>query len=88
MRFMQASKIFNHLRTVKLSNVAGAWAKMQLIKVLLAKYPTLVQMVIDPYKMKIEKTLKVLTEISNFQRASSKAHVGYNVDKYLYHNPS
>ncbi|XP_027774858.1 uncharacterized protein LOC114078361 [Solanum pennellii] len=44
MRFMQASQIFNHLRTVKLSNVAGAGAEMQLIKVLLAKSPALVKM--------------------------------------------
>ncbi|KAK4715293.1 hypothetical protein R3W88_013631 [Solanum pinnatisectum] len=71
---------FNRLRTIKLSNVAGAGAEMQLIKVLLAKSPALVKMVIDPYRMKAEKSLKVLTEITNFQRASSKAQVGYNVD--------
>lgn len=71
---------FIRLRTIKLSNVAGAGAEMQLIKVLLAKSPALVKMVIDPYRMKAEKSLKVLTEITNFQRASSKAQVGYNVD--------
>ncbi|XP_049405441.1 F-box/FBD/LRR-repeat protein At1g13570-like [Solanum stenotomum] len=71
---------FNHLRTIKLSNVAGAGAEMQLIKVLLAKSPALVKMVIDPYRMKAEKSLKVLAEITNFQRVSSKAQVGYNVD--------
>ncbi|KAM3203585.1 hypothetical protein P3L10_031211 [Capsicum annuum] len=53
---------------------------MQLIKVLLAKSPALVKMVIEPCRMEDQKSLKVLAEITNFQRASSKAQVVYNVD--------
>ncbi|XP_060214953.1 F-box/FBD/LRR-repeat protein At1g13570-like [Lycium barbarum] len=71
---------FNHLRTVKIYNVAGTEAEMQLIKVLLAKSPALVRMLIKPRRMKDKKSLKVLAEITNFPRASSKAHVVYNVD--------
>ncbi|KAM3269387.1 hypothetical protein P3S67_030269 [Capsicum chacoense] len=65
---------FNHLKTVKLYNVAGAKAEMQLIKVLLVKSPTLIQMVIEPCR-KVE----IESEIINFQRASSKAQIVYSV---------
>ncbi|KAJ8570079.1 hypothetical protein K7X08_006656 [Anisodus acutangulus] len=71
---------FNHLRTVKIHNIAGTKAEMQLVKVLLAKSPALVRMLINPCRMKDRKSLKVLAKITNFQRASSKAQVVYNVD--------
>ncbi|XP_060214585.1 F-box/FBD/LRR-repeat protein At1g13570-like isoform X1 [Lycium barbarum] len=71
---------FNHLRTVKIYNVAGTKAEMQLIKVLLAKSPALVRMLIKPCRMEDRKSLKVVAEITNFPRASSKAQVVYNVD--------
>ncbi|KAJ8570078.1 hypothetical protein K7X08_006655 [Anisodus acutangulus] len=71
---------FNHLRTVKIYGVAGTEAEMQLIMVLLAKSPALVRMVIKPCGMEDKKSLKVLAEITSFQRTSSKAQVVYNVD--------
>ncbi|XP_019234275.1 PREDICTED: F-box/FBD/LRR-repeat protein At1g13570-like [Nicotiana attenuata] len=67
---------FYHLRTVKIKSLAGADAEMQLIKVLLAKSPMLVRMVIEPYEL--EESLKA--EITKFQRASSKAEIVYSVD--------
>ncbi|XP_019241682.1 PREDICTED: F-box/FBD/LRR-repeat protein At1g13570-like [Nicotiana attenuata] len=71
----------NHLRAVKLIGVAGTWPEMQLIKLVLAKSPALVRMVIDPYDtLEDKKSLKVVAEITKFQRASSKAEVAYNVD--------
>nr|XP_016513435.1 PREDICTED: F-box/FBD/LRR-repeat protein At1g13570-like isoform X2 [Nicotiana tabacum] len=71
---------FNYLRTVKLRHVTGIGPEMQLIKVLLAKSPALLRMVIDPEVGEDKKSLKVLAEITKFQRASSKAEVVYNVD--------
>ncbi|XP_060214588.1 F-box/FBD/LRR-repeat protein At1g13570-like [Lycium barbarum] len=71
---------FNHLRIVKINNIAGAGAEMQLIKVLLVKSPALVKMVIRPCEMENKKSLRVLMEITNFQRASSEAQVVYNID--------
>ena len=54
--------------------------KMQLIKVLLAKSPALVKMVIKPRQMETNKSLNVLAEIKKFQQASSIAEVVYLVD--------
>ncbi|XP_033508316.1 F-box/FBD/LRR-repeat protein At1g13570-like isoform X4 [Nicotiana tomentosiformis] len=71
---------FNRLRTVKLKRVRDIGPEMQLIKVLLAKSPALLRMVIDPRVEEDKKSLKVLAEITKFQRASSKAEVVYNVD--------
>ncbi|XP_059316443.1 uncharacterized protein LOC132067270 [Lycium ferocissimum] len=71
---------FNQLKTVEICGVAGTKAEMQLIKVLLAKSPVLVRMVIKPCIMEDKKSLKVLTEITKFHRASSRAEVVYNVD--------
>ncbi|XP_060215832.1 uncharacterized protein LOC132642822 [Lycium barbarum] len=71
---------FNQLRKVEFYDVLGAEAEMQLIKVLLAKSPALVRMVIRPCEMENKKSLKVLAEITKFQRASSKAQVVYNID--------
>ncbi|KAM3328245.1 hypothetical protein P3S68_032937 [Capsicum galapagoense] len=58
----------------------GAPAEIQLIKVLLAKSPVLVKMVIEPRGMEVKKSLEVLLEIKRFKRASSKAKVVYTVD--------
>ncbi|PHT45495.1 hypothetical protein CQW23_14653 [Capsicum baccatum] len=71
----------NRLRTVKIYNVTGKMAEMQLMKVLLAKSPALIRMVIQPYEMmKDKRSFNVLAEITKFQRASSKAEVVFNVD--------
>ena len=71
---------FNHLRTVKFYDVLLEEVEMQLIKVLLAKSPTLVKMVIKPRQMETNKSLNVLAGITKFQRAFSKAEVVYLVD--------
>ncbi|XP_059316442.1 uncharacterized protein LOC132067269 isoform X2 [Lycium ferocissimum] len=71
----------NHLKAVKLEGIAGTRPEMQLIQLLLAKSPALVRMKIDPYYgLEDKKSLKVVAEITNFQRASSKAEVVDNVD--------
>ncbi|KAF3678301.1 putative F-box/FBD/LRR-repeat protein-like [Capsicum annuum] len=70
---------FNQLKTVKIKHVSGAEDEMQLIKVLLAKSPALVKMVIEPQSMEDKKSLKVLEEITNFQWASSKAQLDLHV---------
>ncbi|XP_015072652.1 F-box/FBD/LRR-repeat protein At1g13570-like [Solanum pennellii] len=71
---------FKHLRTVKFYDVLLEEVEMHLIKVLLAKSPALVKMVIKPHQMETNKSLNVLAEIKKFQRASSKAEVVYLVD--------
>ena len=71
---------FNHLRTVQCYDVLLEEVEMQLIKVLLAKSPTLVKMVIKPRQMETNKSLNVLAEITKFQRASTKVEVVYLVD--------
>nr|XP_009786907.1 PREDICTED: F-box/FBD/LRR-repeat protein At1g13570-like [Nicotiana sylvestris] len=76
---------YTHLRAVKIKGVAGAWGEMQLIKVLLAKSPVLVRMVIEPDVVG-DQSLKVLAKITKFQRASPKAEVVYNVDAYPGYN--
>uniref|UniRef100_A0A1S3Z2X2 FBD-associated F-box protein At5g56690 n=1 Tax=Nicotiana tabacum TaxID=4097 RepID=A0A1S3Z2X2_TOBAC len=73
----------NHLKAVKLINISGTRPEMQLMKLLLAKSPALVKMVIDPhYALNGRIYVKVKAEISKFQRASSKAEVVYDVDYY------
>ena len=71
---------FNHLRTVKFYDVLLEEVEMQLIKVLLAKSPALVKMVIKPCQMETKKSLNILAEITKFQQASSKVEVVYLVD--------
>ncbi|XP_059315544.1 F-box/FBD/LRR-repeat protein At1g13570-like [Lycium ferocissimum] len=66
---------FNHLRIVKINNVVGAGAEMQLIKVLLAKSPALLRMVIKLCEMEDKRSLKILAEITKFHRASFRAKV-------------
>ena len=71
---------FNYLRTVKIYDVTGVAAEMQLIKVLLAKSPTLVRMINKPYETEDKKVFKVLAEVTKFQLTSSKAEVVYRVN--------
>lgn len=50
---------------------------MQLIKLLFAKSPMLVRMLIEPdlYLVNKEKGAEILAELSTFQRASRKAQI-------------
>ena len=60
---------------------------MQLIKVLLAKSPTLVRMITKPCETEDKKSFKVLGEVTKFQRTSSKAEVVYSVEQNPYYDP-
>lgn len=68
--------IFKHLREVKLIQANGTIREIQLIKLLLAKSPSLVRMLINPYRC-LEKSsiVKRLTKLEEFQLASPKAEV-------------
>ncbi|WMV28084.1 hypothetical protein MTR67_021469 [Solanum verrucosum] len=70
----------NHLRSVKFEGITGKKTEMELVKLLLAKSPMLVRMLIQPdiENGSAETRLKVLTEITKFPRASPKAEVDYN----------
>ncbi|KAG5583740.1 hypothetical protein H5410_044174 [Solanum commersonii] len=71
---------FNHLREVKLKCFGGTMSEMQLIKLLLAKSPVLVRMLIDQWFLEhgsLDTRLKILNEVSHFLRASPKAEVVY-----------
>ncbi|XP_019223456.1 PREDICTED: F-box/FBD/LRR-repeat protein At1g13570-like [Nicotiana attenuata] len=67
---------FNHLREVKLIRTNGTIREMQLMKLLLAKSPVLVRMLIQPCLVEDSGTV-ILAELTNFQRASPKAQVVY-----------
>ena len=71
---------FNHMRTVEFYDVLLEEVEVQLIKVLLAKSPTLVKMVIKSRQMETTESLNVFIEITMSQRPSSKAEVVYLVD--------
>ncbi|TMW81100.1 hypothetical protein EJD97_011951 [Solanum chilense] len=71
--------IFNHPRTVKFYDVLLEEGEMQLIKVLLAKSPAPVKMVIKPRQMETKESLNVFMEITKSQRASSKEEFVYLV---------
>ena len=71
---------FNHLRTIKIYDVTRVAAEMPLIKVLLAKSPTLVRMITKPLETEDKESFKALAEVTKFQRTSSKAEVVYSVD--------
>ncbi|XP_009761511.1 F-box/FBD/LRR-repeat protein At1g13570-like [Nicotiana sylvestris] len=75
----------NHLRVARLDNITGTKPEMELIKLLLAKSPMLVRMLLQPNKGQefAETRLKVLADITKFSRASPKAEVDYNVDNNL-----
>lgn len=74
---------FNHLREVRLIMGAGTKPEMQLIKLLLAKSPVLVRMLIEPWMaeefvpatIKESATVQMLVEVTKFQRASPTAEV-------------
>ncbi|PHT64762.1 hypothetical protein T459_29187 [Capsicum annuum] len=69
---------FNHLREVKLRCLSGTAPEMQLIKLLLAKSPELVRMLIDiQVDVPLEARLKIHAEVSNLLRASPEAEVVY-----------
>ncbi|KAK4715843.1 hypothetical protein R3W88_014181 [Solanum pinnatisectum] len=72
----------NHLRSVKLEGITGKKPEMELVKLLLAKSPLLLRMLIQPriWNESAETRLKVIAEITKFPRASPKAEVDYNVD--------
>ncbi|KAK4360217.1 hypothetical protein RND71_019169 [Anisodus tanguticus] len=71
--------ILNHLRSVKLKGITGTKHEMQLIKLLLAKSPMLVGMLIEHGRgnKSPEARLELLTELMKFQQASPKAEVVY-----------
>ncbi|XP_060186104.1 F-box/FBD/LRR-repeat protein At1g13570-like [Lycium barbarum] len=67
----------NQVKTVKIAGIIGTKLEMELIKLLLAKSPMLVRMIIQPEQLWVdkEKGVKILAELSTFQRASRKAEV-------------
>ncbi|XP_019257693.1 PREDICTED: F-box/FBD/LRR-repeat protein At1g13570-like [Nicotiana attenuata] len=73
---------FNHLREVKLIQTNGTIPEMQLMKLLLAKSPRLVRMLIEPCLVEESATIKILAELTKFKRASPKAEVVYKLDKH------
>ncbi|XP_016509662.1 F-box/FBD/LRR-repeat protein At1g13570 isoform X1 [Nicotiana tabacum] len=73
---------FNHLREVKLIQTNGTIPEMQLMKLLLAKSPRLVRMLIEPCLVEESATVKILAELTKLKRASPKAEVVYKLDKH------
>ncbi|PHT33577.1 hypothetical protein CQW23_25377 [Capsicum baccatum] len=72
---------FNRLRKVKLMQTNGTIPERQLIKLLLAKSPELVKMLIEPCLVEESATVQIFAEI-RFQRASPNAEVVYKLDKH------
>ncbi|XP_009588668.1 F-box/FBD/LRR-repeat protein At1g13570-like [Nicotiana tomentosiformis] len=71
---------FNHLREVKIKCFTGTTPEIQLIKLLFAKSPLLLRMLIDTWFLDhkfLDTRLDTLAEISKFWRASPKAEVVY-----------
>uniref|UniRef100_M1BQJ8 Ubiquitin-protein ligase n=2 Tax=Solanum tuberosum TaxID=4113 RepID=M1BQJ8_SOLTU len=64
---------FNHLREVKLMQTNGTIPEIQLMKLLLAKSPELMKIIIEPCVIEESATVKILTGLIQFQRASTKA---------------
>ncbi|KAM3269305.1 hypothetical protein P3S67_030187 [Capsicum chacoense] len=73
---------FNHLREVKIMQTNGTIPEIQLVKLLLAKSPELVRMLIVPCLVEEFATVHTLAELIRFQRASPNAEVEYNLDKH------
>ncbi|XP_016483259.1 F-box/FBD/LRR-repeat protein At1g13570 [Nicotiana tabacum] len=72
---------FNHLREVKLIYTIGSEPEMQLIKLLLAKSPILVKMLIEPcleVNDDAYKTVSISRKLNSFQRASPEVEIDYN----------
>lgn len=78
---------FNHLREVKLLQTNGTIPEIHLIKLLLAKSPQLTKVLIERCLVEDRAIVKILTEIIQFQRASTKAKVVYKSDKHPSHGP-
>ncbi|XP_059291010.1 putative F-box/LRR-repeat protein At3g44090 isoform X3 [Lycium ferocissimum] len=74
---------FNHLREVRLIMGTGSKPEMQLIKLLLAKSPLLVRMLIEagmfeefvPARIQESAAVQMLVKVAKFQRASPTAEV-------------
>lgn len=73
----------NYLATVKVVGIIGTKLDMELIKLLLAKSPMLVKMLIQPDLQWVdkEKGVEILTNLTTFQRASCKAEVECQLEK-------
>lgn len=68
--------MFQHLREVKLMEANGSTQEMQLIKLLLAKSPALVRMLINPHRfLGRSAVIKRLAKVAEFGCASPKAQV-------------
>ena len=63
---------FNHFRTIKFYDVLLEEVEMHLIKVLLAKSPTMVKILIKPRQMETNESLNVFMEITKSQWAHLK----------------
>ncbi|XP_060184795.1 F-box/FBD/LRR-repeat protein At1g13570-like [Lycium barbarum] len=70
---------FNHLREVKIERFEGTMPEMQLVKLLLAKSPVLVRILIDTWLPDEAIVTRIrpdaFTELSKYWRASPKAEV-------------
>ncbi|KAF3634378.1 putative dentin sialophosphoprotein-like [Capsicum annuum] len=73
---------FNHLREVKIMQTNVTIPEIQLVKLLLAKSPELVRILIVPCLVKEFATVHILAELIRLQRASPNAEVEYNLDKH------
>lgn len=73
----------NYLKTVKVVGVLGTKLDMALIKLLLAKSPMLVKMLVEPDLQLVdeEKGVKILAELTTFPRASGKAEVECQLER-------
>ncbi|XP_055828526.1 F-box/FBD/LRR-repeat protein At1g13570-like [Solanum dulcamara] len=73
----------NYLNTVKVVGIIGTKLDMMLIKLLLANSPMLVKMIIEPDLQWVddEKGVKILADLTTFQRASGKAEVECQLER-------
>ncbi|KAF3641773.1 putative protease 2-like [Capsicum annuum] len=71
--------IFSHLREVKLKRYLRTKRGMRLIKLILAKSPVLIRILINPLYVE-SGAFKTLAKLSKFQQASPKAKVVYDMD--------
>lgn len=84
LKFLRASQTtLNFLKTVKVVGIIGTKLDMKLIKLLLAKSPMLVKMLIEPDLQCVdkEKGVDILAELTTFPRASRTAEVACQLDK-------
>ncbi|MCD9559562.1 hypothetical protein HAX54_017612 [Datura stramonium] len=73
----------NYVKRVKVSGITGTKLEMELIKLLLAKSPMLVRMLIEPnlYWVDKEKGVKILAELTTYKRASRIAKVECQLER-------